>query len=425
MKRQLPIVLFLFLLTLVSWDSFAQTQIITTPGSGTFTVPSGVTSITVEVWGAGGRGGSRGVGNNSAAGGGGGAYSRSTLTASPGQIISYFTGFGATSITKPNADSTWFMNNTTLLASGGESVQDNEEIGANGGLASNGFGDFRNSGGRGANRVDSNNGGGGGSSAGIVEDGNYLNSTNSSTGAPTPIGGGAGGNGATSPGPGIDGFFPGGGGGGARRQGSSIPIQPGGSGGNGQIRISYIALTSATGTDDQFVCDGDPITEITYSFTPGSTLSVDNLPDGLTANQNTAAGTLSITGTPLFGGTYTINATPSYLSSIPVILKKEGTVAIIPVPDIDPMFETVCNGEEFTVLPIDGTNGFIPDVTTYSWEVPSLPSGLTGGAAGSGNEITGTLTNSTSSALDAIYTVTPTHNGCPGPDFTVTVTVDP
>ena len=49
--------------------------------SGTFTVPAGVTSITVEAWGGGGRGGTRTSGHNVAlAGGGGGAYSRSTLT---------------------------------------------------------------------------------------------------------------------------------------------------------------------------------------------------------------------------------------------------------------------------------------------------------------------------------------------------------
>ncbi|MBK8709314.1 MAG: hypothetical protein IPN30_12625 [Flavobacteriales bacterium] len=46
--------------------------------SGSFTVPAGVTEVTVECWGGGGRGG-RQTSNGRGGGGGGGAYSRSTI----------------------------------------------------------------------------------------------------------------------------------------------------------------------------------------------------------------------------------------------------------------------------------------------------------------------------------------------------------
>ena len=66
-------------------------------GSGNWTVPSGVTSVQIEVWGAGGGGGSGGAGSgaNGASGGGGGAYcKKNALTVTPGQTISYVVGAG-------------------------------------------------------------------------------------------------------------------------------------------------------------------------------------------------------------------------------------------------------------------------------------------------------------------------------------------
>jgi hypothetical protein len=426
-KNLLQFLLF-SILVLAGWEAFGQTQTITNPGAGTFTVPAGVTSITVEVWGGGGRGGSRGSGNDAAAGGGGGAYSRSTISVSPGQSINFYVGFGATELTKPDADSTWFVSNSILMARGGKSVPDDGTTGAAGGLASQGFGDFKSSGGNGSNRIDSNTGGGGGSSAGIALNGT---NTNTSAGATAPSGGGNGGNGSSGAGAGGNGSFPGGGGGGAKRQGSSIPIQPGGAGGNGQIRISYIQLTSAIGTDNQSVCNGDPIINTTYSIpVPASSVSpnlvISGLPAGLTSSFNSTTNTITISGTPTASGTYTISARPTYLSSIPVTLTRSGTVTILPKPVVNNMTSTVCSGSGFTVTPVNGTNGVVPAGTTYSWTAPSVTGGMTGGASGAGaSSITGTLTNPTNIVQTAIYTVTPTTGTCVGIPFTVTVTVNP
>ncbi len=68
-------------------------QIYTTQGSSSFTVPSGVTSITVEMWGGGGGGGG---GAASAAGGagGGGGYVTSTHTTTPGESLTVYVGGG-------------------------------------------------------------------------------------------------------------------------------------------------------------------------------------------------------------------------------------------------------------------------------------------------------------------------------------------
>ncbi|WP_455423631.1 PKD-like domain-containing protein [Algoriphagus halophytocola] len=424
MSRNLPVSILFFLLIVVGWEAYGQTVSfspdLADPEVRQFTVPAGVTSITVEVWGGGGRGGTRrkSDGNGETGGGGGGGYSRSIITVSPGQVIDYYVGFGST--TQEKGEDSWFLSNTTLLANGGNSVADGASSGATGGAI--GIGDITYRGGDGAN-AGSNFGGGGGSSAGINAHGSDANN---SSGGSAQIGGGNGGNGKTGDqGDGVDGANPGGGGGGVIRKNSSETDIKGGNGGNGQIRISYIALTSATGTDNQTVCEDDPITTISYSFPPNSTnVSVSNLPNGLTASSpNLTAGTISISGIPLESGTFTISATPPYNSFF--TLTKTGTVTVILEPDVTDMSETICSEETFTATPMDGTNGFVPSGTTYTWGAPAMSGGLTGGAAGSGTSISGTLTNTTNTVQTATYTVTPSVNGCIGPDFTVTVTVDP
>ncbi|GAA4343184.1 hypothetical protein GCM10023184_43340 [Flaviaesturariibacter amylovorans] len=95
-----------------------------------------------------------------------------------------------------------------------------------------------------------------------------------------------------------------------------------------------------------------------------------------------------------------------------------------------PQTVTVCSDAQFTLSPVDASpTTIIPNLTTYTWTAPTLPTGLTGGAAGNAAaSITGTLTNNTNAALVAPYTVTPTSGAagnCVGANFTVNVTVNP
>lgn len=211
-------------------------------GNQTFTVPAGVTQITVECWGGGGRGGSR-TSNGYGGGGGGGAYSRSVLSVTPGSTINLFVGAGApasTSTTPPNGGDSWFGSNTTVMAKGGNSVGNNTTGGATGGIANDGYGDVRFDGGNGANASGSA-GGGGGSSAGSNTNG--TNATNNN-GANAPAGGGDGGNGRSgSSGVGGNGETPGGGGGGAFR--NSFTNRNGGAGANGRVVVSWVPAFAA------------------------------------------------------------------------------------------------------------------------------------------------------------------------------------
>jgi uncharacterized protein (TIGR02145 family) len=104
------------------------------------------------------------------------------------------------------------------------------------------------------------------------------------------------------------------------------------------------------------------------------------------------------------------------------------TITVTPGPVITPMTATICSGQTFSVTPVNGTNGIVPDGTTYTWSVPviSPASSITGGSAQATAQstISQTLINTTTSNATASYTVTATSGSC-NYTFTVTVTVLP
>jgi hypothetical protein len=63
-------------------------------GSNVFAVPAGVTSITVEMWGAGGGGGGGGGGGEAGGAGGGGGYTRTTIAVTPAENLNVIVGGG-------------------------------------------------------------------------------------------------------------------------------------------------------------------------------------------------------------------------------------------------------------------------------------------------------------------------------------------
>lgn len=87
------------------------------PGSGTWTVPAGVTKVWIELWGAGG-------GGNAYAGGGGGGYISGGITVVPGNSILYDVGAGGAggSTTGTNGGSSGILytpGSVNLVADGG------------------------------------------------------------------------------------------------------------------------------------------------------------------------------------------------------------------------------------------------------------------------------------------------------------------
>lgn len=210
-------------------------------GSGTFTVPLGVTSLLIEAIGAGGAaaagpGGQR-VGGM---GGGGGQYSTRTLAVTPGQIISWQVGQTGTANDlvggqplSPKPCDTWFGAPTTLFAQGGGD-------GNHGGFSEGGtfspvgwpWTSF--SGGGCFAAADDNGSSGGGAAGGPNGKGGEGGSPH-----PFPGSGGGGGGGANGGVDGDEAFFGDGGAGGANRfglgggAGGLDPTESGGPGANG------------------------------------------------------------------------------------------------------------------------------------------------------------------------------------------------
>jgi hypothetical protein len=272
------IIFILLPLLFLSMRFYSQTTTtLTAPGTSTFIVPAGVTTLTVECWGAGGAGGGT-AGNDTAAGGGGGGggYSINTIPVVSGSSISYTIGSGGigAKTNGVNGGSTSF---STVAANGGfGGSQGNSSIGAGG---AGGTGATYN-GGNGANGILSNRGGGGGGSAGSTSNGNSATNGN---GAAAVTNGAAGGNGGVGSvfnlfglvinfgANGSAGANPGGGGGGGDNGDLNLSGL-GGNGGNGQIRVTYncagFNLTSTIAASVN-VCAGSA-SIVTLNSTPTS-----------------------------------------------------------------------------------------------------------------------------------------------------------
>ncbi|MFN8346823.1 MAG: T9SS type A sorting domain-containing protein [Spirosomataceae bacterium] len=340
MKKRCLLLLSLFMAVL-SFKSYAQVvQTITTTGSGNFTVPPGVTSITIEAWGGGGAGnytvGLGVTGNGS--GGGGGGYRSATLTVTPGQVIPYSVGTGGNAGLTPAAGgNTTFGSPVLVQANGGAAGNTTNTTAAGGTGAVNAPAVLvtANNGGTGGinNRrvtgltVHSRGGGGGGAgypggTGGNGGDGVNSDTGNAGSGGGSGATGGAGGDSNNDPGNGGTSTADGGGGGGGGRRGGEggnggapgggggagsldgLDLASSGDGGRGQLRISYTCPTATSlvySTSPQCVTGSNMSPTLVAS--PDGSYSAS--PAGLSINATTGVITTG-TSTP---GTYTVTYT--------------------------------------------------------------------------------------------------------------------
>jgi len=210
----------------------AQTSslIFATAGANPFTVPAGVTSITVECWGGGGSSGNNTDGR-ARGGGGGGAYTRGTINVTAGSILNVVVGAGGlyTNNFSPAADGGQSLAGVIVANGGKRGFIGNNALVLNGGAGGTvstnpgGVTSFLSfAGGNGGNgyvAFDNGGGGGGGESASSTGGGNSGGSTNGTTGGAGGTGnagGGDGGRGSNNDGTpnSATGNSPGGGGGG-------------------------------------------------------------------------------------------------------------------------------------------------------------------------------------------------------------------
>ncbi len=365
-----------------------------TSATGTWTVPAGVTQITVEGWGGGGGGGKATTGwsGNGCAGGGGGAYAKkNAITVTPGQVISYSIGQGGSGDNgnNPGGD-TWFLSNTVLLAKGGGGVADNILTAPLGGQASASVGDVVFSGGNGgagSQGSTSFDAGGGGGAAGTTANG--MNGGPGDNGASTAgtngtrAGGsagagypftspntGRGGNGSDNDGTGDNSARYGAGGGGGKIGTAALIHRNGGNGSQGVIRITYclapVLAGSITGTAS--VCENasqvfsaPTIAGATYNWTLPNSWTGTSTSNGITA---TAGPT---------GGVIQVSATTSCGTSLATLSVNVSTLGLANAPSAITGQTNICAGSNHTFSVVND-----PSAASYTW---TLPNGWTGTSA--------------------------------------------
>ena len=188
------------------------------------------------------------------------------------------------------------------------------------------------------------------------------------------------------------------------------------------------APTANAGGATAAVCQGGTTVGLAGSIGGGATTGIwsDGLSGGtagsFSGNSGSAPGTATYTASTTAPSSVTLTLTTGSNPGCTTTATK--TLTINPKPVISNLSTNVCSGSSFSYTPTTGT---IPSGTTYAWTLASLPSGLTNtaGSSGSGSAISDVLTNTTSNALSAVYTVIPTSgSGCVGASFTLTVVVD-
>lgn len=404
----------LILCIVFSNSLFGQNRTYTT--NGTFTPPAGVTSIRVDLWGAGGNGG--GATGNPASGGGGagGAYTRhnawpvtagTVYTVNIGTAPAPGTGNGA------QGGSTWFQSNTSLLAVGGNggARANNNSQGAAGGsgpTTGNIGGQVNFYGGAGSAGVATGGtqyGGAGGSSAGNSANGNAAAGTN---GGIAPAGGGAGAAGFAGSGNGNNANTRGGGGSGARA--GSNTDRTGGAGGSGYAEIYYTCPTytlSATTFVTAVRCAGSNAT-VRLNGLPRGTYSITyNLSGSNTLANQTVSVTVNASGVGEFttpnltnAGTTTVTITNASSGTAPDICSNAisaNNTATVTTVTLPAQPSTITGPTTFCTSQILSYSVTAVANTTYNW---TFPAGWVQQTGGNSNAIT-VLTSATPGNVSA------------------------
>lgn len=332
-KRYLSLIL-LF----ISFFGFSQSPFTdnTNNGTETFTVPTGVTSVTVQIWGGGGGGGGSSTSGSGGSGGGGGGYSTKTFTVTAGDNITYTIGTGGAAGAAAAGNGTSGTATTLVHIPSVTTLVGNFGTGGNGNSGTSGTG--------GTGTGGSTNTSGGNGTTGGANGGNGGNGGNAAS---------TGGIGAANI-VGAPGTIPGGGGAGGERSGGTN--MAGGAGANGRVTITFTcpSYTVNAGTD-QSVC------------TTTATLAGSTIPSGTTGTWSLVSGTaVSITSpnsptsgiTGLTSGSATLRWTISNGQCGTTIADVIITKISVPSASITPSPATAATGVCYA--------GTVP-VTSVSW----------------------------------------------------------
>jgi len=181
------------------------------------------------------------------------------------------------------------------------------------------------------------------------------------------------------------------------------------------VKPTLVALALPS---NKTICSGSSVLILLTSNIPGTTFSWTvnqiNAFGASNGSNDTIAQTLSATGTTPGIVTYTVTPVAGGCSGLPILVNI--TVNPPPVATASPASQTFCSGATTSIALSSNISG-----TTFSWTV--IQTGVTGATAGSGPTISQTLTTTGIVAGKAIYTITPSANGCSGSPINDTITV--
>lgn len=185
--------------------------------------------------------------------------------------------------------------------------------------------------------------------------------------------------------------------------------------------VTVSPAPSATATpSSQNVCSGNAASIALTSNVGGTTFAWTVTQTGASgASAGSGANitqTLTATGASVGTAVYTITPTAAGCSGTPIV----ATVSVNPAPSATatPSSQSICSNNPTSIVLTSNVPG-----TTFNWTVTQT--NITGASASSGTVIAQTLTATTSSAGTAVYTITPSVGGCPGPSITASITVNP
>ncbi len=158
-------------------------------------------------------------------------------------------------------------------------------------------------------------------------------------------------------------------------------------------------------------------TTFAWTVNPSGLLGASNSPFPLVGNNDSIKQTLINNAFVADSAVYSITGTSDGCTG-PIYTD---TVRVEPTPDVTTLnTATICSDSTTSIVLTSHVAG-----TTYNWTVVPDPS-LTGDfSPGNKDTIIRTLHNPTPAPLTAIYTITPTANGCLGIPYNITLTVNP
>ena len=358
----------------LSWVTlfFAQngtaqgSQTFSTAGTFTngFTVPAGVYSITVQVWGGGG-GGGQDAANNGEPGGGGGAYASSILPVTPGVQFTVVVGAGGT---PTNGGGQSAFGSLVIALGGGSSTT---TAAGTGGQASGSTGDVKHSGGNGgigSGNTTGTGGSGGGSSASAGADGvtgsNFSGTTGGAGGnGPDGDGGRGGNNGVNNDA--QPGTAPGGGGGGRGDTGGSSA-----SGAKGEVLITWVCPAATISYGSSSLCTASTSAPVIITGTTGGIFSTVPA-TGLSIN-----GSGEINPSASTEGNYTVHYIIAASTGCTAV-DATAAVAIHKTPTSTATGTNItCNGASDGIITVTGSGGISP--YTFSINDGTYTAGDTG-----------------------------------------------